>query len=84
MFCSILETKINYNTLDKNIAYYAEEHGTYPYLFMTKNTISLIEADARKLEFTSMCKVSGDTIGLYKGCPIYCKNDLEDGEVELR
>ena len=85
MFCSILEQKINYNTLNKNIIFYRDEHDTYPYLFMNRSTISSLAADAKpELQFTATCKMSGDTIGLYKGCPVYCKNDLQDGEVELR
>lgn len=76
--------EIDYEKLDKNIHLYEEVNDESPYLFMNRETIELMSKDVEKLKFTAFYKMSGNAAGLYKGCPIYCNDDLEYGEVELR
>ena len=83
MTCSILDTKINYNNLDKNITYYYEEHGKAPYLFVNGETF---QAMANNLENRDTSRISSfvQIMALYKGNRVYRNDDLAYGEVELR
>ena len=84
MKCSVLKT-LDYNNLNKNIAYYREEYGRDPYLFMSDTTANAIMEDTKRTVYvTKPFEPTGGYVGRFEGYRIYKNEDLEFGEVELR
>lgn len=77
---------VDLKLIDEKISEFVLENNYEPYIFMSEPTISNIlksaEINSVKVHFDTDEKTVG--LYIYKGCKLYCNNDLNFGEVELR
>ena len=79
-FSLIEKPKLHTEKLIHEIEIYQEIFLKNPYIFMNQNTIDeFINMNIRVLNFTNL-----ESKAEFHGCKVYCDNELDYGEIELR
>lgn len=85
-FSLIEKPKLHTEKLIHEIEIYQEIFLKNPYIFMNQNTIDeFINMNIRVLNFTKPKYISFlESKAEFHGCKVYCDNELDYGEIELR
>lgn len=80
----VVQHKIDYIKLDRQIDNYYIEHNNSPYIFMNEDTIDCIVKDT-DLSSNGLHGVNTKGLcGRFQGNKVFCDNTLSFGEVEMR
>lgn len=85
-FSLIEKPKLHTERLIHEIEVYRGIFQKDPYIFMNQNTIDeFIDMNIRVLSFTKSKYISFlESKAEFQGCKVYCDNELDYGEVDLR
>ena len=79
---NIKNVSLNLKKLDNEICGLTDTQNKDPYIFMSKDTINLLKECASSMNFE--CQSMSGLVEKYNGYKVFCNNDLDLGEVELR
>ena len=80
----VVQHKIDYMELWKQVDNYYIEHNNSPYIFMNEDTIDYIVKDAEVSLNGLHDKNTNGLCGYFQGNKVFCDNTLSFGEVEMR
>ena len=80
----VVQHKIDYIKLDRQIDNYYIEHNNSPYIFMNEDTIDCIVKDTGMSPNGLHGVNTKGLCGRFQGNKVFCDNTLSFGEVELR
>ena len=80
----VVQHKIDYIKLDRQIDNYYIEHNNSPYIFMNGDTIDCIVKDTGMSPNGLHVVNTKGLCGRFQGNKVFCDNTLSFGEVEIR
>lgn len=80
----VVQHKIDYIKLDRQIDNYYIEHNNSPYIFMNEDTIDCIVKDTEMSTNGLYDKNTKGLCGRFQSNKVFCDNTLSFGEVEMR
>ena len=80
----VVQHKIDYIKLDRQIDNYYIEHNNSPYIFMNEDTIDCIIKDTGMSPNGLHGVNTKGLCGRFQGNKVFCDNTLSFGEVEMR
>ena len=80
----VVQHKIDYIKLDRQIDNYYIEHNNSPYIFMNEDTIDCIVKDTGMSPNRLHGVNTKGLCGCFQGNKVFCDNTLSFGEVEMR
>lgn len=80
----VVQHKIDYIKLDRQIDNYYIEHNNSPYIFMNEDTIDCIVKDTEMSPNGLHDKNTKGLCGRFQGNKVFCDNTLSFSEVEMR